>query len=99
MGDIEDIKGSIARIIIRDLELNASEDELRDEGRLDELFGLDSIAIIELVVGIEKEFSIRIPPEDLCVERFESLETIAGYIYSLILEKEKKMSQERGKQG
>jgi acyl carrier protein len=63
---------------------------MADYGRLDELFGMDSIAIIELVVGIEKEFDIRIPPEYLTVEMFRNLNTIAEHIHTLIHGKENK---------
>jgi acyl carrier protein len=84
----EDIENRILRIIIRDLELNITEDEVRTEGRLDELFGMDSMAIVELVVGIEKEFNIRIPDEYLSVEIFQSIKTIAEHIRPFLHERD-----------
>jgi|WetSurMetagenome_2_1015567.scaffolds.fasta_scaffold34511_3 acyl carrier protein len=80
MSDIEDIKDRIFQVIIRDLELNISKDKLLSANNLNELFGMDSIAIIELVVGLEKEFDIKIPEEYLSVDIFENISTIAEHI-------------------
>ena len=41
---------------------------------------LDSVAVIDLVVGIEKEFSITIPPAELLPEVFENLERLASLV-------------------
>ena len=88
MSDIENIKNRILEVIIRDLELNIGRDELQNADRLDELFGMDSIAIVELVVGIEKEFDIKIPPEHLMIAIFQNVNTIAEHVQILIHGKE-----------
>jgi acyl carrier protein len=97
MSNIENLKNRISQVIIRDLELNISQDEIQSASRLDELFGMDSIAIVELVVGVEKEFDIKIPPEYLTVEMFQNLSTLAEHIYTLIHGKENKKFIEQGK--
>jgi acyl carrier protein len=89
MSDTQDIENRIVKVIIRDLELNINKDDIQAAMRLDELFGMDSIAIVELVVGIEQEFNIRIPDEYLSVEIFQSIKTIAEHVHRLIQEKEK----------
>lgn len=38
---------------------------------------LDSLALVELLVAIESHFGIQIPPEQLEVERFRTLERLA----------------------
>ncbi len=43
---------------------------------------LDSISIVELVVEIENEFSIKVPFNDIVVENFETIELIMKYIES-----------------
>jgi len=88
MSSTEDIERRIVQIIIRDLELNINKDDILSAGRLDEMFGLDSIAILELVVGIEKEFNIKISDEYLTLETFQSVKTIAGHIRRLIRDKD-----------
>lgn len=42
--------------------------------------GLDSIDALELVVGLEKTYSIRIPDEDVGKEAFASVNALADYI-------------------
>jgi acyl carrier protein len=66
--------------MIRELELTLNPDEVHGTSRLDDLFGMDSIAITELIIGIEKEFTIKIPAEDLSVEIFQDLETLTEYV-------------------
>jgi acyl carrier protein len=84
MPNTENIKKRILQVIIRDLELNIDKDKIEIASRLDELFGMDSIAIVELVVGIEKEFDIKIPSEYLTVEMFQNVSTIAEHIQTFI---------------
>jgi acyl carrier protein len=43
---------------------------------------LDSISIVELVVEIENEYSIKIPFNEIVVENFETVELIMKYIES-----------------
>ncbi len=42
--------------------------------------GLDSIDALELVVGLEKIYGIRIPDEDVGKEAFASVNALAGYV-------------------
>ena len=77
---IEDVKDRIVEVMIRELELTINPDDVHGTGRLDDMFGMDSIAITELIIGIEKEFNIKIPAEDLTVEIFQDLETLTEYV-------------------
>jgi acyl carrier protein len=43
---------------------------------------LDSISIVELVVEIENQYSIKIPFNEIVVENFETVEKILKYIES-----------------
>jgi acyl carrier protein len=42
--------------------------------------GLDSIDALELVVGLEKTYGIRIPDEDVGKEAFASVNALADYV-------------------
>lgn len=42
--------------------------------------GLDSIDALELVVGLEKTYGIRIPDEDVGKEAFASVNALAEYV-------------------
>jgi len=43
---------------------------------------LDSIAIIDMVGALEREFSIRIPDSDLTPRKFDSVARIEAYVES-----------------
>jgi acyl carrier protein len=91
---IEDIKHRIVEVMIRDLELTLDPNEIYNTSRLDDLFGMDSIAITELIIGIEQEFNIKIPAEDLSVKIFQNLETLTEYV-QMRLRHEAAMDRER----
>ena len=41
---------------------------------------LDSLGVMSLVYFLETEFGIDIPPEDVTIEHFNSVRTIAAYL-------------------
>ena len=75
------IEHRVKQVIIRTLSLEVDADEIDDE---DELFGgglgINSMATIEIIVGLEEEFGIEVPDEDLRVELFDSVQTMADYV-------------------
>ena len=42
--------------------------------------GLDSTAILSLIVGIEERFGIEIPDRDITLDNFSSLGAISSYV-------------------
>lgn len=75
------IEHRVKQVIIRTLTLEVDAEEIDEE---DALFGgglgLNSMATIEIIVGLEEEFNIEVPDEDLRVELFDSVQTIADYV-------------------
>jgi acyl carrier protein len=41
---------------------------------------LDSVAMLELIVGIEREFGVTVQSEDICPENFRDVECISRFI-------------------
>ena len=80
MNDTEDVARRIRKVLIRSLSLNLSEADLRYTDKLDEVAGLDSLAVLEFLTALEKEFHITIDPERMNLETLRDLPTLAGYI-------------------
>ena len=80
----EDIEERIKNRIIHTLGLDITAAEI---GSDELLFGgdlsLDSMASMEIIIGLEKEFEIEIGDENLQVEIFASVSNIAEYIRAL----------------
>lgn len=73
----------IRRVFIESLRLNVREEDLPYEHKLDEAVGLDSIAVLEFVAALEKEFGIEIEPEFLEIDFLRDLPRLANYIEDL----------------
>ena len=74
------INTTLKKLLIDVLELDFQKDELGDAAMLDEHFGLDSVAAIEFILGIEKEFQITIDPETISIDLLRDLDKLSVYI-------------------
>ncbi|MBN2382763.1 acyl carrier protein [bacterium] len=75
------LEDTLKKLIINRLRLDKTPDEIDEQQPLfGEGLGLDSIDALELVVGLEEEFSITIPDEDVGKEAFASINALANYI-------------------
>ena len=81
MADDKVLKEQIKDLIIRRLRLEISPNGIDDNAALfEDGLGLDSIDALELVVGLEQEFGISIPDEDVGKEAFASVEALCSYV-------------------
>lgn len=81
MGEDSTLREQIKDLIIRRLRLEISLAEIDDKAPLfGDGLGLDSIDALELVVGLEQEFGISIPDEDVGKEAFASVEALCSYV-------------------
>lgn len=76
----ESLKNRIRRILIDSLELKLQADEIEDSTNFDDVFGLDSVAVIEFVIALEEEFQITIAPEYLDSKNLKNLDRLSAYI-------------------
>ena len=74
----------IRNIFMRSLGLNLSEADLDYERHLDEYAGLDSLAVLEFVGALEREFGIMIEPELLRLEFVRDVEKLSAYVDELV---------------
>ena len=77
---VTDTASRIRKVFVDSLGLNLNAAELDYERKLDEYAGLDSLAVLEFVTALEKEFDITIEPELLRLEFVRDLPELAAYI-------------------
>ena len=70
----------VRKVFIESLRLNLTEEDLPEGRRLEEAAGLDSIAVLEFVAAVEKEFGVAIEPAMLNLEFLGDLPRLAAYI-------------------
>ena len=77
----QSLNDKVKDLIIRRLKLAIDLKTIKDDAPLfGEGLGLVSIDALELVVGLEQEFGISIPDEDVGREAFASVNALVAYI-------------------
>jgi acyl carrier protein len=70
----------IRRVLLDSLHLNLREEDFSYQAKLDESVGLDSVATLEFVTALEKEFGITFEPEMLTIQLVRDLPELAAYV-------------------
>lgn len=71
----------LKQIIAEDLDLNTSYEQIGDDASfLEDGLALDSISMAELILHVERKFSIRILDKDLDTATFKSLGSVATLV-------------------
>jgi acyl carrier protein len=78
----QELKESIKDMMVENLMLRTPKEEIGDDLPLfgPEGLGLDSIDALELVVSLEKHFSVTVPNSDVAKHALATVETIAEYV-------------------
>ncbi len=78
----DELKSCIKTLLVKNLMLQMSPEEIGDEAPLFSVegLGLDSIDALELAVAIEKNFGVPTPSAEVAREAFASVNTIARHI-------------------
>ena len=78
---------SVKRIIVDDLDVNLTYEELDETLPLfEEGLALDSVILVELISFIEKRFNIELRDDALNMETFRNLQSLAKVIQDQIAE-------------
>ena len=82
----EDLKPRVKELIVRQLKLDVDPASIKDDaplfGDADGGLGLDSIDALELVLGVEKEFGIKVQDEEVGVKAFASVNALCEFVES-----------------
>jgi acyl carrier protein len=77
--DRASIGARVKTLLAERLQVAADVATIDDDTTLADL-GLDSTAILSLVVGLEDEFDIEIPDRDINPDNFSRVDAISGYV-------------------
>ena len=76
----ERIEDHLKQIIVERLFLSIKPEEIGDEDNLTEDHGIDSVQVLEIVVGLEEEFGISFEDEDFDIKIFKTVKSIADCV-------------------
>jgi len=72
----------VKRIIIDRLFLEVSAEALKDDESLTQAYGVDSVRLFDMVVGLEEDFGISFADEELVLENFDTAKAVAERVQS-----------------
>lgn len=78
----DELKMRIKRMIVERLFLDVTPREIADDAPLMETYGIDSVALFELVVGLEEEFDLQLEDTDFQIDTFKSVDSIATFLHA-----------------
>jgi acyl carrier protein len=81
MTDRQELAAKVKSLIVRRLKLEIEPASIQDDAPLfGEGLGLDSIDALELVLGLEQEFGIKVQDEEVGVKAFASVNALCDFI-------------------
>ena len=80
MASAAELKPQIKEMIVERLFLNVAPEDIPDDADLMEAYGIDSVNLFEIVVGLEEQFEITMEDDDFNVETFSNVNNIAEFV-------------------
>lgn len=84
MESTAELKQKIKELIVKQLKLEVDPATIQDGaplfGESADGLGLDSIDALELVLGVEKEFGIKVQDEEVGVKAFASVDALCEFV-------------------
>lgn len=73
-------KSQIKKMIVERLFLDVEPEDITDDAPLMETYGIDSVALFELVIGLEGEFGVVMEDVDFQIDTFKTVDSIAAFV-------------------
>ncbi len=74
------VEDALKEMIVERLFLSVEPGAIGSEDNLMESFEIDSVRLLEIVVGLEEIFDISLEDDEFSIERFESVKAIADLV-------------------
>ncbi len=78
----QSIEDRLKKMIVERLFLNISPEEIEQDKSLINDYGVDSLNLLELVVGLEEEFGIVMEDDEFKVSNFETVTALSNFVRS-----------------
>ncbi len=78
---MEDLKTRVKIMIVERLFLDVTAGEIGDRTPLMETYGVDSVALFELALGLEDEFGVSMDDVDFDINTFRTVTSIAEFVH------------------
>ncbi|HEY3398853.1 MAG TPA: acyl carrier protein [Armatimonadota bacterium] len=75
-----DLKLRLKQMIVERLFLKLEPAEMVDDASLMDTYGIDSVNLFEIVVGLEDEFGISLQEQDFSIAAFATVDSIADLV-------------------
>lgn len=76
----DNLKARIKAMMVERLFMPIEPDDIEDDKSLVTDYGVDSLNLLELVVGVEEEFGVSIGDTEFKVGNFETVSALAAFI-------------------
>lgn len=76
----ESVEKRLKNMIVERLFMKIEPDQIDESRSLIDDYGVDSVSLLELVVGIEEEFGIEVGDSDFSVEHFGTVAALAEFV-------------------
>ena len=83
---MEELKPKLKEMIVERLFLNVAPEDIKDDGPLMETYNIDSVALFEVVVGLEEDFEVSMEDDEFSLDLFENVNSIAGFVQKKLAE-------------
>ena len=76
----ENIEDRLKQMIVTRLFLKVAPKAIDSDKSLIDHYGVDSVSLLELVVGIEEEFGVKVGDEEFSVDHFQTVSALAEFV-------------------
>ena len=76
----QEIENNLKAMIVDRLFLHVKPEEIDPSASLIDVYGVDSVCLLELVVGLEEDFGIVLGDGEFSVKDFETVDSIAAFV-------------------
>ena len=76
----ERIEDQLKQMLVDHMILKMDPADIDENASLIDSYGVDSVCVLEIIVGIEELFAVNVSDDELDLKNFESIVAIANYV-------------------